>query len=72
MFASYMLTGITGRGGQKAWKEHTYEVESPGLFAGPTCVLLQKLNNTKVILHQITMVDQHPEFYSQQSVLMIL
>lgn len=53
MFASYMLTGITGRGGQKAWKEHTYEVESPGLFAGPTCVLLQKLNNTKVILHQI-------------------
>lgn len=66
------LTGITGGRGQKAWKEHTCEVKSPVLFCGAICVLLQKLNNTKVIFHLITMVDQHPEFYFQQLVLIIL
>lgn len=59
------LTGITSGRGQKVWKKHTYEVESPVLFAGATYVLsYKKLNNTerKRILHLITMVDQHLSF----------
>lgn len=62
-----MLTGVTGGRGQEAWKKHTYELKPLVLFSWSyVCLCFQKLNNTKVILHLITMVDQHPEFYPQQ------